>query len=49
MDYIQLPRFNGTTTEERVKQIENFIFSAVQQYNMSMSDIKRQIDEKGEQ
>lgn len=48
MDYIQLPRFNGATTEERVKQIETFLFSAIQQYNMSMSDIKRQIDEKGE-
>ena len=46
MNYIPLPRFDGKTEAERLRQIENFIFMLIQQYNQDMSEIDRQIKEK---
>jgi len=44
---IQLPRFNGNTPDERIKQIENAFFMLVEQINQNLSMQEQEIKAKG--
>ena len=48
MNIIPLPRFNAATPEEEIRQIENYLFSLVDQINqtvLSVNEIEQKINE----
>lgn len=47
MTPIQLPRFDGKTTDERIKQIENAFFTLTEQINQNFSMQEQEIKSKG--